>query len=149
MAGLSKTTRLVSKETAIGERGWILIDAGGRVVGRLACEIAGLLRGKGKPTFSPNVDGGDFVVVINAGKMRLTGAKAKQKMYYSHSGYPGSIRAVPAGEMMAKRPDRVLRMAVEGMLPKNRLGRKLVTKLKIYAGAEHPHAAQKPQPHVP
>ncbi len=147
MAGLSKTTKSIAKAQALAGREWVLMDAQGRTVGRLAAEIARVLRGKDKPCFAPHVDTGDFVVVINAAGMRLTGAKASKKIYYRHSGYPGSIRAIPAGELMAKTPERVLRLAVEGMLPKNRLGRRLITKLKIYRGPEHPHESQRPRPY--
>jgi len=115
------------------------------VVGRLATQIANVLRGKHKPSFTPHVDSGDFVVVINAAKVRLSGRKLEDKLYIRHTGYPGGVRRTTAGRMMQERPERVLRSAVVGMLPKNRLGRRLATKLKIYRGSEHPHAAQQPQ----
>jgi large subunit ribosomal protein L13 len=115
------------------------------VVGRLATQIANILRGKHKPTFTPHVDTGDFVVVLNAAKVRLSGRKLEDKLYIRHTGYPGGIRRLTASRVMQERPERVLRSAIVGMLPKNRLGRRLATKLKIYRGAEHPHAAQQPE----
>jgi large subunit ribosomal protein L13 len=127
-------------------RDWHLVDADGKVVGRLATRIAMVLRGKHKPAYTPHTDAGDFVVVVNAGKVRFTGAKLDQKMYYRHSGYMGGLKAVSARTMLKKKPEEVLRHAVRGMLPKSSLGRQLLKKLKIYAGAEHPHEAQKPQP---
>ncbi len=142
---LTKMTRTLSKQEALAQRKWVLVDAEGKVLGRVAAKVASLLRGKHKPNLSPNLDCGDFVVVVNASKIRLTGNKADKKIYYRHSGYPGSIRAIPAGRLLAQHPERVLRIAVEGMLPKNRLGRKLARKLKIYAGPEHPHSAQQPE----
>ena len=116
------------------------------MLGRLASRVASVLRGKHSPRFSPHVDAGDFVVVVNAAKVRLTGQKATDKVYIRHSGYPGGVRRASAGEVLAKHPTRLLREAVEGMLPKNRLGRRLATKLKVYAGPDHPHQAQKPVP---
>ena len=142
---MKKDTRMTRREDALAERRWFLVDAADRVVGRLATQIATVLRGKHKPTFTPHVDSGDFVVVVNAAKVRLSGRKLDDKIYYRHTGYPGGIRAITARRQMDERPERVLRSAVVGMLPKNRLGRRLATKLKIYRGAEHPHAAQKPQ----
>ncbi len=127
------------------QRDWYVVDASGQVLGRLATQIAHLLRGKHKPTFTPSMDGGDFVIVVNADKVQLTGRKVEQKMYYRHSGYPGGLREIPFKEMMAKHPDRVVRLAVKGMLPKSRMGRKMLRKLRVYAGPEHPHVAQKPQ----
>ncbi|HEX2037737.1 MAG TPA: 50S ribosomal protein L13 [Chloroflexota bacterium] len=127
------------------ERNWWVIDAEGQVLGRLASAVASRLRGKDKPTFAPHMDGGDFVVVVNASKVRVTGRKLEQKLYYRHSGYPGGLRATPLGEMLAKRPERAIELAVRGMLPKNALGHQLLGKLKVYAGPHHPHAAQKPQ----
>ena len=129
------------------QRDWYVVDAADQTLGRLATQIAVLLRGKHKPTFSPNLDGGDFVVVVNAEKVRVTGRKAEQKMYYSHSGYPGGFKAIPYRRMMGRHPDRILRFAVKGMLPKTRLGRRQLLKLKIYAGPTHPHAAQQPKPY--
>jgi large subunit ribosomal protein L13 len=128
------------------ERQWYVIDATDVVLGRLASHVATLLRGKHKPIFAPHVDTGDFVIVINADKVALSGNKLEQKKAYRHSGYPGGLRAVTYGELMEKRPDRAVEKAVKGMLPKNALGRKMAKKLKVYAGAEHPHQAQKPVP---
>jgi large subunit ribosomal protein L13 len=128
------------------ERQWHVIDASDVVLGRLATHAATLLRGKHKPTFAPHVDMGDFVIVINASKIALTGNKRQSKMAYRHSGYPGGLKQVSYDELLTKRPDRAVELAVKGMLPHNRLGRKLIGKLKVYAGAEHPHAAQMPVP---
>lgn len=128
------------------EATWHVIDATDVVLGRLATQAAVLLRGKHKATFAPHVDSGDFVIVINAGKVALTGNKRTSKLAYRHSGYPGGLRATPIGELLDKRPERVIEQAVRGMLPKNTLGRAQLRKLKVYAGSEHPHAAQKPQP---
>lgn len=127
------------------ERKWYVVDAEGKTVGRLAAEVAKVLRGKHKPTFTPHVDTGDHVIVINAAKAVFTGKKLIQKTYFRHSGYPGGTTFTPAGKMMESRPERVIEMAVKGMLPKNRLGAKMYTKLNVYAGAEHPHAAQCPE----
>lgn len=127
------------------EREWILIDAENQILGRLATQVATLLRGKHKPEFAPHIDVGDFVVVINVDKIRVTGNRLDQKMYYRHSGYPGGLTGITLRKMMEKSPERVIEKAVWGMLPKNRLGRKLLKKLKIYAGPEHPHAAQQPR----
>ena len=128
------------------EATWHVIDATDVVLGRLATQAAVLLRGKHKATFAPHVDSGDFVIVINADKVALTGNKRASKLAYRHSGYPGGLRATPVGELLAKRPERVIEQAVRGMLPKTTLGRQQLRKLKVYAGPEHPHAAQKPQP---
>jgi large subunit ribosomal protein L13 len=136
----------LTKSDALSQRRWHLIDANGQVLGRLATRIADILRGKHKAVFTPNVDGGDFVVVINARGIKLTGKKLKKKLYYRHSEYPGGLRTTVAQKMLAEKPETVVRLAVKGMLPKNRLSRRLVTKLKIYAGGDHPHAAQKPEP---
>ena len=138
-----------SQKASEVQRDWFVVDATGQTLGRLATHIATLRRGKHKPTFSPNIDGGDFVVVVNAEKVRLTGRKESQKMYYRHSGYPGGFKAVPYRRMMASHPERILRFAVKGMLPKTRLGRQQIVKLKIYAGPTHPHAAQQPQMYEP
>jgi large subunit ribosomal protein L13 len=146
MLTTTRTTRHLSTEEARATRRWYLADAEGEVLGRLASRVASALRGKGRTSFSPHTDGGDFVVVVNAEKIRLTGRKLTDKTYVRHSGYPGGIRRASAGELLSKNPRRVLREAVEGMLPKNRLGRRLVTKLKVYAGPDHPHQAQKPVP---
>ena len=128
------------------ERRWYLVDAEGQTLGRLATRIADTLRGKRKPEYTPHVDTGDFVVVVNAEKVAVTGKKLEQKMYYRHSGYPGGLRARPLGDELARRPTEVVRKAVKGMLPRNRLARQQLTKLKVYAGPEHPHEAQKPEP---
>ncbi|MGI6157022.1 MAG: 50S ribosomal protein L13 [Saccharofermentanales bacterium] len=126
------------------ERQWFLVDAEGQVLGRLATKIAAILRGKHKPEFTPHADMGDFVVVINADKVVLTGKKEQQKIYRRHSGYPGGLREIPYEQMMEKHPERVLETAVRGMLPKNSIGRQMFRKLKVYAGPEHKHHAQKP-----
>jgi len=135
-----------SPKPADVQRQWYVIDATDVVLGRLASHVATLLRGKHKPIFAPHVDTGDFVIVINADKVALSGNKLEQKKAYRHSGYPGGLRAVSYGELMEKRPDRAVEKAVKGMLPKNALGRKMVKKLKVYAGPEHPHQAQSPVP---
>ena len=127
-------------------RAWYVVDAEGLVLGRLATRIATVLRGKHKPQFTPHVDTGDFVIVINADKIVLTGRKLDQKHYHRYSGYPGGLNSQPARVVLAKDPDRVIRHAVKGMLPKNRLSRQLIKKLKVYAGPDHPHEAQQPQP---
>lgn len=127
------------------ERKWYVIDAEGKVLGRLASEIASVLRGKRKPIFTPHVDCGDFVIVINADKVVLTGDKLHQKIHAYHTGYPGGRKEVSYAEMMEKRPEKVIELAVKGMLPKNRLGRKMIKKLKVYTGNEHPHTAQAPE----
>ena len=137
-------TYMATREDALAARRWHLIDANGKVVGRLATQIANILRGKTSPQFTPHVDTGGFVIVINAAGLRLTGAKLDNKVYTRHSGYPGGIRTRTARRDMTERPERILREAVRGMLPKNRLGRQLATKLKIYRSEEHPHAAQQP-----
>ena len=145
---ITHTTRSLTTEAARTERRWYVADADGQVLGRLATRIAMVLRGKHKPSFSPHLDAGDFVIVINAKGVRLTGHKLADKTYVRHSGYPGGIRRASAQEVLDKKPTRVIREAVEGMLPKNRLGRRLATKLKVYAGPDHPHRAQKPMPLV-
>ncbi len=127
------------------ERKWWLIDAEGKVLGRLATEIAVLLRGKNKPSFAAHVDTGDFVVVINAEKVRVTGKKLEEKMYYHHSQYPGGLREQTLKEVLAKKPEEVIKKAVRGMIPKNTLGRAVIKKLKVYKGPAHPHEAQNPQ----
>ena len=127
-------------------RDWHLLDARGKIVGRMATNIADLLRGKHKPIFTPHVDTGDFVVVVNAKDVMLTGNKFKQKTYWHHSGYPGGIKSITAEKLLEKKPEDVIRYAVKGMLPKNRLGRQMIKKLKIYAGNDHPHQAQNPVP---
>jgi large subunit ribosomal protein L13 len=128
------------------ERNWLLVDAEGQTLGRLATQIADALRGKRKPEYTPHVDTGDFVIVVNAEKIHVTGNKREQKRYYRHSGYPGGLRSRTLNDMLERRPEEVIRRAVKGMLPRNRLGRKQITKLKVYAGPEHPHAAQQPTP---
>ncbi|MBQ3892270.1 MAG: 50S ribosomal protein L13 [Desulfovibrio sp.] len=128
------------------DRQWYLVDAQDQILGRLAAQIANRLRGKHKPEFAPHMDNGDFVVVINCEKIRVTGTKLQDKMYYRHSGWVGGLKATSLADMLASKPEEVLRKAVRGMLPKNRLGRAMLKKLKIYAGAEHPHAAQSPKP---
>lgn len=128
------------------ERNWLLVDATGQTLGRLATQIADALRGKRKPAYTPHIDTGDFVVVVNAEKISVSGNKLQAKRYYRHSGYPGGLRSRTLEEMLDRRPEEVLRLAVKGMLPRNRLSRKQLTKLKIYAGPDHPHAAQQPQP---
>lgn len=138
-------TTYMAKPNAV-ERKWYLVDATGKTVGRLASEIASILRGKHKPEFTPHVDTGDFVIVINAEKVVFSGKKLQSKIYRRHSGYPGGLRETTAGEMLKTHPERVLYLAVRGMLSKNSLGRKQLTKLRVYAGNEHPHIAQKPIP---
>ena len=124
---------------------WLLVDAEGQTLGRMATEIATRLRGKHKPEYTANVDTGDFVVVINADKVRVTGNKAKGKIYYSHSGFPGALTSMPFEKLLEKAPERIVQLAVKGMLPKSSLGRAMFKKLKVYAGTEHPHGAQQPQ----
>jgi large subunit ribosomal protein L13 len=128
------------------ERRWYVVDAEGQTLGRLATRIADTLRGKRKPEYTPHVDTGDFVVVVNADKIAVTGKKLEQKIYYRHSGYPGGLRERTLAEELERRPTEVLRKAVKGMLPRNRLARQQITKLKIYAGPEHPHQPQNPEP---
>ncbi|CAM4518332.1 large subunit ribosomal protein L13 [Paenibacillus endophyticus] len=137
-------TTYMAKSTEV-DRKWFVVDAEGKTLGRLASEVAALIRGKHKPTFTPHVDTGDFVVVINAEKIHLTGKKMSDKIYYRHSMYSGGLKATPAQEMIKNKPERVIELAVHGMLPKNRLGDKMKLKLKVYAGAEHPHQAQNPE----
>lgn len=126
------------------QRDWYLIDADGKTLGRLATEVARRLRGKHKPTYTPNVDTGDYIVVVNARKVRVTGNKLRDKMYHHHTGYIGNLRSISLQKLLEKAPERVIRNAVKGMLPKNALGRQMIGKLKIYADAEHAHAAQQP-----
>lgn len=128
------------------EKKWYVVDAQGKTLGRLASEIVTILRGKHKPIYTPHIDCGDYVIVVNAEKVRVTGLKLDQKAYYRHSGYPGGLKTVTLRDQLQKFPERVIESAVKGMLPKNRLGRQLHKKLKVYAGPNHPHAAQKPQP---
>jgi large subunit ribosomal protein L13 len=140
-----KKTVQQTREQALADRRWFVLDADGVVLGRLATRAANLLRGKGKPSFTPHVDCGDFVIVVNAAKVKLTGRKESDKIYFHHSGFPGGIRETRAGELRTSHPERLVKNAVIGMLPKNRLSRALATKLKVYAGPEHPHQAQRPE----
>ena len=130
---------------AESQQDWFVVDAEGQTLGRLATQIAGILRGKGKPEFTPHVDTGDYVVVVNAEKIAVTGKKLTDKIYYRHTGYPGGLRSRTLNEMLERRPDEVIRKAVKGMLPNNRLAKQQLLKLKVYAGPEHPHEAQKPK----
>lgn len=127
------------------DRKWYIIDASGQVLGRLASEVALMLRGKHKPTYTPHMDTGDYIIVINADKIQLTGAKLQQKKYHYHTGYPGGIKEVDYQTMLQKKPEKAIEIAVKGMLPHNRLGRKMYKKLKVYRGDQHPHQAQKPE----
>ena len=128
------------------QRDWYVVDASGQTLGRLASEVAQIVRGKHKPIYSPSIDAGDYVIVVNAEKVRVTGRKLDQKMYYRHSGYPGGLKQKSLRRMLEERPTQVIEHAVRGMLPKNRLGRKMIRKLKVYAGSSHPHEAQQPEP---
>ena len=138
--------KTMSAKPADIQRCWYLVDADGRVLGRLASRVATLLRGKHKPIYTPHVDTGDHVIVINAAKVRLTGNKRQEKFYAWHSGYPGGFKTIIAAKLLAQKPERVIELAVRGMLPKNKLGRAMFKKLKVYAGADHPHQAQQPTP---
>jgi len=138
--------RTFTAKQAEVERGWYVVDAKGQTLGRLASQIAPILKGKHKPIYTPHMDCGDFVVVINAEKVRVTGRKLDQKFYHRHSGYPGGLTSISLRDQLEKNPERVLQAAVRGMLPKNKLGRRMIKKLKIYAGDEHPHQAQQPTP---
>ena len=138
--------RTYSPKPADVQRQWHVIDASDVVLGRLATHVATLLRGKHKPMFAPHIDTGDFVIVVNASKVALTGKKRDQKIAYRHSGYPGGLRRTPYSELLAQRPERAIEKAVKGMLPHNTLGRQMLSKLKVYAGPDHPHQAQKPVP---
>lgn len=140
-------TRTYTPKADEVQREWLVIDANDVVLGRLASHAAALLRGKHKPTFANHIDTGDFVVIVNADKVALTGSKLEQKKAYRHSGYPGGLKAVSYSELLEKNPIRAVEKAVRGMLPKNSLGRQQLSKLKVYAGAEHPHAAQQPKPY--
>ncbi|MGY8861885.1 MAG: 50S ribosomal protein L13 [Pseudomonadales bacterium] len=137
--------KTVSTKPADVTRDWFVVDAEGKTLGRMATEIARLLRGKHKPEYTPHVDTGDYIIVVNAEKVRVTGNKAKDKMYYRHTGYPGGLRSMSFEKMIDHAPERVVEFAVKGMLPKGPLGRAMYTKLKVYAGTEHPHQAQQPQ----
>jgi large subunit ribosomal protein L13 len=125
-------------------RKWLVVDANGKTLGRLATAVASALKGKTKPIYTTHVDTGDFVIVVNADKVHLTGKKLDQKTYYSHSGYPGGLKSITAGKLMRTKPEEVIKMAVQGMLPKTRLGKQMLSKLKVYAGETHPHRAQQP-----
>ena len=138
--------RTFTAKVAEIRREWYVVDAEGQTLGRLASRIAPILKGKHKPTYTPHLDCGDFVVVVNAQKLRVTGRKLEQKFYYHHSGYPGGLRSTSLRDQLAQHPDRVIEAAIRGMLPKNRLGRRMIKKLKVYAGASHPHQAQQPKP---
>jgi len=135
-----------SAKPAEVDRRWYVVDADDQVLGRLATRLATILRGKHKTIFTPHVDTGDFVIVVNADKVHVSGNKEIEKVYFRHSGYPGGLRAQTLSEVREKHPERLVEVAVRGMLPKNRLGRQMLRKLKVYAGADHPHAAQKPEP---
>ena len=139
-------TTVMPKEEDV-ERKWFLVDASDRVLGRLATQVATILRGKHKPTYAPHMDGGDFVVVVNASKIALTGNKRTDKLARRHSGRPGGLKSVPYGELLDRDPRKAVELAVWGMLPKNKLSRRLIRKLKVYAGPEHPHTAQQPKPY--
>lgn len=139
-----RTSTTYMAKTNEVERKWYIIDAEGQTLGRIASEVASILRGKHKPQFTPHVDTGDFVIVINADKVRLSGNKLQDKKYYRHSMHPGGLKVTSAGEMLKNKPERMFELAVYGMLPKTRLGESMKTKLKVYAGSEHPHAAQQP-----
>jgi large subunit ribosomal protein L13 len=143
---MTTTSRTFSPRPRDIERRWYVVDADGAVLGRLASEVAKVLRGKHKPIFAPHVDTGDHVIVVNARGVRLTGGKENEKVYYRHSGYPGGLREIGYARLLAERPVLAVEKAVKGMLPKNRLGRAMITKLKVYAGADHPHEAQQPSP---
>jgi large subunit ribosomal protein L13 len=136
---------IVTKPGSV-EREWYVVDAEGQTLGRFASQVAAILRGKHKPEFSPAVDVGDFVIVVNAEKIKVTGRKMEEKKYYRYSGYPGGLREMTLAEQLERHPDRVIKAAVKGMLPRTRLGRRMLKKLKVYAGPEHPHQAQQPEP---
>jgi large subunit ribosomal protein L13 len=138
--------RTFTEKQAEVEREWYVVDAEGETLGRLASRVAPILKGKHKPTYTPYLDCGDFVIIINAEKVRVTGRKLDQVFYHHHSGYPGGLRSVSLREQLDKHPERVLQAAVRGMLPKNKLGRRMIKKLKVYAGDAHPHQAQQPKP---
>jgi large subunit ribosomal protein L13 len=138
------STVFQTKEDAIAGRKWLIVDAENQVVGRLASKVANLLRGKHKPTYTPHNDGGDFVVVVNAEKARFSGNKEQDKLFRHHTGFIGGLKEITASELREKHPERIIELAVKGMLPKSALGRNMLDKLKVYAGSDHPHAAQKP-----
>jgi large subunit ribosomal protein L13 len=143
MEGKMTKTKIAKKENI--KRKWYIVDADGQILGRLASKVAKILMGKHKPVYSPNVDTGDFVIVINAEKVKVTGKKLQEKIYYKHTGYMGHLKEEKLISLLTRRPEAVIKFAVEGMLPKNSLGRKMLKKLKVYRGAEHPHQAQKPE----
>ena len=143
---IRQPTPWLTKQAGLAQRQWFVVDLAGQTLGRAATKIASVLRGKHKPTFTPNVDMGDFVIVLNADKVRLSGNKMASKMYRYHTGYPGGLRETTADKLLVRNPDRLIRKAVWGMLPKGPLGRRMIRKLKIYTGTEHNHVAQKPQP---
>jgi len=138
--------KTVSVKASDVTRRWYVADADGKVLGRLAARVATVLTGKHKPTYTPNVDTGDFVIITNASKVRVTGRKREQKLYYTFSGYPDGLKSVPFAKKIVRKPEEIIRLAVCGMMPKNKLARQMIRKLKIYAGAEHPHEAQQPRP---
>lgn len=138
--------RTFTQKQAEIERDWYVVDAAGETLGRLASKIAPILKGKHKPSYTPHLDCGDFVVIVNAEKVRVTGRKLDQKFYHRHSGYPGGLTSISLKDQLNKHPERVLEAAIRGMLPKNRLGRRMIKKLKVYAGSAHPHQAQQPKP---
>lgn len=142
----AKLQKTFTPKPADIQREWFVVDATDQTLGRLASDVAHILRGKHKPTYAPHVDGGDFIVIVNAEKVAVTGNKALQKVYFRHSGYPGGLRELSFEQMREKYPDRIIYGAVRGMLPKSKLGRKMISKLKVYAGPDHPHGPQKPQP---
>jgi large subunit ribosomal protein L13 len=144
--GLFDAMRTYVAKPSDRERNWYVVDANGLTLGRLSTQIADTLRGKRKPAYTPHIDTGDFVVVVNAEKVAVTGNKRADKLYHRHSGYPGGLRTRTFQDMIDRRPEEIIRLAVKGMMPRNRLARKQLTKLKVYAGPEHPHVAQKPQP---
>ncbi|WP_027339509.1 50S ribosomal protein L13 [Halonatronum saccharophilum] len=139
------STYMANPKDIENNRDWYVVDMDGKTLGRAATEIAKILRGKHKPMYTPNMDTGDYVIVVNAEKVHLTGNKLKQKMYHKHSQYPGGLKSIPYGELLEKQPEKVIELAVKGMLPKNKLGRKMFKKLKVYAGEQHPHQAQEPK----
>jgi len=140
-----KLQKTYSPKSSDIERTWYVVDAADVPLGRLSSEVAQILRGKHKPTYAPHMDGGDFVIVVNADKVHVSGNKEVEKIYYRHSGYPGGLRAETLSQIRVDHPERLVETAVRGMLPKNRLGRQMITKLKVYAGPDHPHASQKPE----
>jgi large subunit ribosomal protein L13 len=145
-SGAKSSMKTYSVKAGEIERRWFVVDAQGKILGRLATEVARILRGKHKPIYTPHLDTGDFVVIVNADKIQLSGRKADQKTYFRHTGFMGGEKFIPFRQMLEKHPERVIELAVKGMMPKNALGREMRKKLKVYAGAEHPHQAQRPEP---